>query len=487
MGRAGRRGPQGPRDVLVSHEILAAADARAGRAGAGLLPRRRGARRPHRPRPRPADPRGVAGAGQAPGPPRLRRFLDAAGEQPRPHRRPIWFWRVQDLPADPGPLGSRRCPPERVHVVTVPPAAARATALGAVRRRRRPRPAARRTPRAGPPTPPSAVPRSPCCAGSTPSSPSAGAAARPTSSWVREQIVKDVLAVRAGMRRATVPPARRPGRRDHREWLEWIRGLRHRRRRRPRGPGAGLARRRGGLGRPGRRRPALVADAAIAVAGARARPDQAEAASARRRWRDWRWRFGERPVLRGGGGRLGGTPPRRGHDDLVGLGSRATPRGRSRRGPPPTRCTSSWSGGSTSSPEAPTPAWSTGCCTPPRRAGAWSTSRCPGRAPRRFGTPAVEPELLPAGELVRLAVGVLARLLPDVPRPAPQARPTAGRSRGDAASGCTAARHRRRRTPGADRPGLRGDRLATHARGHGPAGRGDDGRALGAVHPTAAS
>jgi hypothetical protein len=40
--------------------------------------------------------------------------------------------------------------------------------------------------------------------------------------------------------------------------------------------------------------------------------------------------------------------------------------------------------------------------------------------PRRFGTPAVEPDLLPVEELVRLAVGVLARLVPGLP-PATQA------------------------------------------------------------------
>ena len=41
--------------------------------------------------------------------------------------------------------------------------------------------------------------------------------------------------------------------------------------------------------------------------------------------------------------------------------------------------------------------------------------------PRRFGTPAVEPDQLPARELIRLAVGVLARLLPGVaPTRAPQ-------------------------------------------------------------------
>jgi hypothetical protein len=37
----------------------------------------------------------------------------------------------------------------------------------------------------------------------------------------------------------------------------------------------------------------------------------------------------------------------------------------------------------------------------------------------RFGSPAMEPEQLPEDELVRLAVGVLARLLPGVPAPAP--------------------------------------------------------------------
>ncbi len=36
---------------------------------------------------------------------------------------------------------------------------------------------------------------------------------------------------------------------------------------------------------------------------------------------------------------------------------------------------------------------------------------------RRFGTPAYDPSVLPEEELVRLAVGVLAHLLPDVPRP----------------------------------------------------------------------
>jgi hypothetical protein len=45
-------------------------------------------------------------------------------------------------------------------------------------------------------------------------------------------------------------------------------------------------------------------------------------------------------------------------------------------------------------------------------------------APRRFGTPPVDPAQLPEDELIRLAVGVLAHALPDVPRPGPEALPS---------------------------------------------------------------
>jgi len=45
-------------------------------------------------------------------------------------------------------------------------------------------------------------------------------------------------------------------------------------------------------------------------------------------------------------------------------------------------------------------------------------------APRRFGTPAIEPERVPEEELIRLAVGVLAHLLPEVPRPVPDDLPS---------------------------------------------------------------
>ena len=46
------------------------------------------------------------------------------------------------------------------------------------------------------------------------------------------------------------------------------------------------------------------------------------------------------------------------------------------------------------------------------------------RSPRAFGTPAIDPERLPAEELVRLSIGVLAHLLPSVPPPAPVDPPT---------------------------------------------------------------
>jgi hypothetical protein len=44
--------------------------------------------------------------------------------------------------------------------------------------------------------------------------------------------------------------------------------------------------------------------------------------------------------------------------------------------------------------------------------------------PRRFGTPAHDPSDLPAEELVRLSVGVLAHLLPRLPAPPPERLPT---------------------------------------------------------------
>jgi hypothetical protein len=43
----------------------------------------------------------------------------------------------------------------------------------------------------------------------------------------------------------------------------------------------------------------------------------------------------------------------------------------------------------------------------------------PGADPPAFGNPPIDPQALPEDELVRLAVGVLARILPDVPAPTP--------------------------------------------------------------------
>ena len=82
----------------------------------------------------------------------------------------MWFWRVQHLPRMLATWGAA-LPPERVHLVTVPPQRRSAwVALDPVRRRPRPRPrgGVRRVRRR--PTPPWAVRRSPCCVGSTSSS-----------------------------------------------------------------------------------------------------------------------------------------------------------------------------------------------------------------------------------------------------------------------------------------------------------------------------
>ena len=69
------------RHVLISHEILAAADAESVARAMASFPRPRGPRRRHGARPRPADPGGVAGAGQAPRRPRLRRLPQGADAQ----------------------------------------------------------------------------------------------------------------------------------------------------------------------------------------------------------------------------------------------------------------------------------------------------------------------------------------------------------------------------------------------------------------------
>ena len=68
----------------------------------------------------------------------------------------------------------------------------------------------RRTPRARPPTPRSAGPRSPCSAGSTSSCNDPRLPRETYVDWVRETIVKEVLAQRTAMEPATVPPRRRP-------------------------------------------------------------------------------------------------------------------------------------------------------------------------------------------------------------------------------------------------------------------------------------
>ena len=175
-------------------------------------------------------------------------------------------------------------------------------------------------------------------------------------------------------------------------------------------------------------------------------------------------------------GRPGATPR---------LADRETPATPS---PSPTRSTSSWSAGSTSPPAG-------GSTDLGGLADRVLATAAPGRglldvplpwpdAPRRFGTPPMDPAQLPEEELIRLAVGVLAHLLPDVPR-----LDAGGSARAVAAAvapSVPAARlagHGRRRTPEPARPGSGRDRLAPDSRRHRPTGRGDDGRALGRLGP----
>ena len=103
----------------------------------------------------------------------------------------------------------------------------------------------------------------------------------------------------------------------------------------------------------------------------------------------------------------------------------------------------------------------------------WST-------PPRFGSPPIAPEQVPDEELIRLAVGVLARLLPGVPPPsaAPDlARwPMPWRRRFRLYGSPVTVEAVRRQLL---RPGSRRERLAPGARRGRPADRDDDGRALG--------
>ena len=107
-------------DTWSSHEILAGADDAAVRRALDALPRPRAARRAHGARPRTADPRRMAGAGQAPRPSRLRRIRAAHQEAPRHSARADPVLAGAGRAQDP-PTWGADLPPDRVHVVTVPP------------------------------------------------------------------------------------------------------------------------------------------------------------------------------------------------------------------------------------------------------------------------------------------------------------------------------------------------------------------------------
>ena len=135
----------------------------------------------------------------------------------------MWFWRVQDLPSVLGRWGAG-VPPERVHLVTVPQSGGPSTALWDRF---------------------SAVigldPRATYAESETTNASLGGEevtllrrlnvelAERQVPrgtyvEWVRELVVKDVLAVRPDMRRATVPPDRRAFVDEVTAgWLEWVR------------------------------------------------------------------------------------------------------------------------------------------------------------------------------------------------------------------------------------------------------------------------
>ena len=107
VGRAGPPGPPGAAGTaVVSHEILAARQARQVAAGDERPRGRRGARRLHRARPGPADRRRSGRRASSTG-----RTVRSSASSSRSGRRTreadLWFWRVQGLPDVLGPVGQR--------------------------------------------------------------------------------------------------------------------------------------------------------------------------------------------------------------------------------------------------------------------------------------------------------------------------------------------------------------------------------------------
>ena len=160
VGRPRRRRPRrSRRHVLISHEILAAADPEGVARAIDSLPAPRGARRRHGARPRPADPGGVAGAGQAPGRPRLHQLPQGADAQ-LPDQGPGAVVLAGAAPAARSSRpGAPRCRPTGSTWSPCRRRAARATSSGTGSPACSGWTPGRRTPRARRPTPRSAGPR----------------------------------------------------------------------------------------------------------------------------------------------------------------------------------------------------------------------------------------------------------------------------------------------------------------------------------------
>ena len=133
-------------------------------------------------------------------------FLDKITDPARAGELASWFWGVQEVPDILDRWGST-LPPERVHLVTVPkPGAPRdllwqrfSAVLGLDEV----------GPRAGPPTGrtrPSASPRPPWCAGSTPSVNNGVLADEDYREYVRELLAHRTLSQRSGSPRLGLPP-----------------------------------------------------------------------------------------------------------------------------------------------------------------------------------------------------------------------------------------------------------------------------------------
>ena len=186
---------------------------------------RRGAPRLLRPRPRPADPRRVAGGHQAPAQAGASPASCPQVQSARRTKPNMWFWRVQSLP-DVLSRWSKGLPPESVHLVTVPQAGAPAgpavaallpgvrhrPGLGAGGERPGERVDRRGRDHADPPAQPPAA--------ATPGLPS-----EEYRRLVRELVVHQTLAQRPGMAKVTLPPAAFPWADEVAdEWIEWVVG-----------------------------------------------------------------------------------------------------------------------------------------------------------------------------------------------------------------------------------------------------------------------